>query len=92
MLDYSSRADAINELLIGLFGGAIALAAVRRGERWGWYVMWLWPPWIVAHVLNLRSAATHPATSTPVSFLSGSIFLVLCLLALAASYGLAFPR
>jgi hypothetical protein len=48
------------KVLIATFGAGMALLAAlialvpfRRGERWAWAVLWVWPLFFVAHVIGL---------------------------------------
>jgi hypothetical protein len=74
------RENALNEMLIGLFGVAIAVYGLRRGERWAWYAAWLWPLYLLAQSWRALSAGkTGEAAAAPV-------LLVLIAVALAVSY------
>ncbi len=51
--------DSAN-LLIATFGAGMAVLATliavipfRRGERWAWAALWVWPAFFVAHVVVL---------------------------------------
>jgi hypothetical protein len=61
------RENALNELLMGFFGVAIAVFGLRPGERWAWFAMLPWPAWIVAQ--NWRDW-----TFSGVEWEGGSIF------------------
>lgn len=92
LIDHGVREGGFDEILLGLFGAALALTAVRRGERWAWYLMWLWPLWIVGHVLILWSEIRYKTGSPPAPFVSGSVFLIFSLAALALSYRRSITR
>ncbi|GAC1475131.1 MAG: hypothetical protein PVS2B1_18050 [Candidatus Dormibacteraceae bacterium] len=80
------RENSLNEVLIGLFGVAIAVYGVRRGERWAWYAMLLWVLWSIAQSWRAWSAGkTGEAATLPV-------ILILILAALALSYRRSFAR
>ena len=79
-----SRENAINELLIGLFGVLIAAYALRRGERWAWYAMSLWPLWMIAQTLRAWSSGKNAEA------ISAVVLLVVALGALALSYRRSF--
>lgn len=38
---------------MAFFGIAITLFPLRRGELWGWAVLWAWPVFFIAHVIAL---------------------------------------
>jgi hypothetical protein len=87
----------LNELLIGLFGVAIAVYGLRRGERWAWYAMLLWPLWLIAQNGRAISGAymTGEATSILTStllLLAGPVFLILIVAALVLSHRAVFSN
>lgn len=89
--------NSLNELLIGVFGVAIAVYGLRRGERWAWYAMLLWPVWTVAQ--NWRDwespNLSGEAGSILDSFLglaAGPLFVILTLAALWLSYHAVFEN
>lgn len=40
---YDSKLAAMSLLVIGLFGTAISVTALRNGARWAWLTMFVWP-------------------------------------------------
>ena len=46
LIDYLWRAEGAALILVGLLTVAISLTALRRGDRWAWYAMWVFPLWI----------------------------------------------
>lgn len=38
---------------MALLTAVIALVPFRRGDRWAWAVLWIWPAFFVAHVIGL---------------------------------------
>jgi hypothetical protein len=92
-----SRENSLNELLIGLFGVAIAVYGLRRGERWAWYAMLLWPLWLIAQSWRafFSAGVTGAANSILTSLLdlaAGYVFLILIVAALALSYRTSFSN
>jgi hypothetical protein len=92
MIDYLVRAGGINLFLLGLLSAVVAATAFRRGERWAWFAMWLWPLWLAMIVLLLLSAYKQPGPGVPPPLVSGSIFLVITVLTLALSFRKFFPK
>src|SRR5213594_91962 len=86
LIDYQVRASGMHLLIVGILSVAVSLTGFRKGERWAWYAMWVWPLWTVLVILLLSGAATQAGPGTPVPILSGSILLVISLAALAISY------
>ena len=92
-----ARENSLNELLIGLFGVAIAVHGLRRGERWAWYAMLLWPLWLIAQNGRAISGAymTGEANSILTSLLlllAGPLFLILIVAALVLSYRAVYSK
>lgn len=86
MIDFQVRAGGVNLLLMGLFSMAVALTGFRRGERWAWYTLWLWPFWLVLIILLLLSVYKQPGPGIPPPLVSGSIFFVITVLTLGLSF------
>ena len=92
MIDYKVRLGGIQFLFLGLFSMVIALTGFRRGERWAWYILWLYPLFLGLHSLIILSAYNYPQAGIPVPLVSGPIVLVITALTLALSYRKFFPR
>ena len=92
MIDFKVRLGGVQYIFLGLFSMAITLTGFRRGERWAWYTMWLFPLFFVAHSFVIRDAYKHPEAGTPVPLVSGLVVLVITALALALSYRKFFPK
>lgn len=86
LIDSQVRSGGALLLFIGLLNLAIALYGLRRGERWAWFTMWLWPGWLVLLLVQLVFTERVPGAGVPVPAISGTIFLVLTLGLLALSY------
>jgi hypothetical protein len=56
LIDYQVRAGGAGLVLLGLFSLAICLTVLRRGERWAWSAMWVWPFGVALIVAVLWSA------------------------------------
>lgn len=77
-MDDPFEADA--RVLISTFGvgmallaAAVALGPFRRGERWAWAVLWVWPAFFVAHVATLGTVVPDAplAVLTAAALLAG---------------------
>lgn len=91
------RENSLNEVLIGLFGVGIAVFGLRRGERWAWCAMLLWPVWLVAQSWRAfeSTVVTGQSNSTLSSLLdlaAGFVLLPLIVIALALSYRASFSN
>lgn len=92
MIDYLVRAGGVHLFVFGILSTVVSLTALRRGERWAWYAMWLWPVWMVFIVLLLLSAYKQVGSGIPPPVVSGSIFSILAGLALLLSFRKYFPK
>jgi hypothetical protein len=89
------RENSLNELLIGLFGVAIAVFGLRRGDRWAWYAMLLWPVWLMAQSWRAFESAvvageSSSTLSTLLDLAAGYVLLLVIVIALAFSYRATF--
>jgi hypothetical protein len=85
LIDYQVRAGGAWLLVIGILSLAICVTALRRGERWAWYAMWVWPLGVALIVAVLWSATRGPGEGIPIPIISGSITIVISLATLALS-------
>jgi hypothetical protein len=85
LIDYQVRASGAGLLLLGIFSLAVSVTALRRGERWAWYAMWVWPLGVALIVAVLWSAIQEPGEGIPVPIMSGSITIVISVVTLALS-------
>ncbi|MCC7163821.1 MAG: hypothetical protein IT331_15100 [Anaerolineae bacterium] len=92
MIDYLVRAGGLHLFILGLLSMSVAATAFRRGERWAWFAMWLWPLWLGMVVLLLLSVYKQAGPGVPPPLVSGSIFLVITVSALGLSFRKFFPK
>jgi hypothetical protein len=85
LIDYQVRAGGAGLLILGIFSLAIGVTALRRGERWAWYAMWVWPVGVALIVAVLWSATQGPGNGIPVPMISGSITIVISVMTLVLS-------
>lgn len=79
-------------VFFGLFSMAIVLTGFRRGERWAWVTMWLFPLFFALHAFVILRAYKHPEVGTPEPLVSGSAVLAITTLTLVLSYRKFFPK
>lgn len=87
MIDYLWRAEGAALAVTGLLTFAISLGALRRGDRWAWYAMWIIPLWIVLVYLVFWIVQPDLSSGIPVPIISGAAFLVITLATLVLSQG-----
>jgi len=86
LIDYQVRAGGRDFLIVGILTSAVAVTGFRRGERWAWFAMWIWPLWTGLAILQLLTATRLPGYGTPVPIISGSVILVLSTSILGLTY------
>lgn len=92
MINYLVRAGGAHLFVFGVLSLVVAATAFRRGDRWAWCAMWLWPLWLVLIIVILLSAYKQPGPGIPPPLVSGSVFIVLTVLTLLVSYRKFFPK
>ena len=86
MIDYLWRVEGAALVVVGLLTAAISLTALRRGDRWAWYAMWVFPLWIALVYLVFWIAQPDLRSGIPVPLISGTVFLVITVATLGLSY------
>jgi hypothetical protein len=92
LIDLSTRSQGLTLIVVSSLSIAITLAAFRRGERWAWYALWIWPIWNAAILILFYLAERHADFPPPPPMLSAPVFFTITLLALVLSYRKFFPR
>jgi hypothetical protein len=88
----SAIENEMNLLSLGLNRTRKRLANFKRGERWAWYALWVWPLWNVAIFGLSFTAERQPGFPPPPPMISSPIFFTVTLLALILSYRKFYPR
>jgi len=86
LIDSMVRSGGAHLLFIGLLSLAISIFGLRRGQRWAWVTMWLWPLYLLLAVAMLAVTEKVPGAGVPVPMISGTIFLIITVGTLALSY------
>jgi hypothetical protein len=87
LIDYLWRAEGAALVVVGLLTLAISLTALRRGDRWAWAAMWVFPLWIALVYLVFWISQPDLRSGIPVPLISGAVFLVITVVTLVLSYG-----
>lgn len=85
VIDQQVRGTGTILLVLGLLSLAVTLTALRRGERWAWFAMWIWPLWLVQIYLVFWLVQPDLSGGIPVPLVSGTIILVLTVATLVLS-------
>ncbi len=91
LIDLLVRTGGASLLIVGLLSLAVCLTGFRRGERWAWLTLWVWPLWTVLVILLYLSVEKVPGAGIPVPVISGSIIFVISVATLGLSYRKYFP-
>ena len=87
MIDYLWRAEGAALVVAGVLTFAISLTALRRGDRWAWYAMWVYPFWIGLVYLVFWISQPDLSAGIPVPLISGTVFLAVTVATLILSQG-----
>ena len=87
LIDYLWRAEGAALVVVGLLTLAISLTALRRGDRWAWTAMWVFPLWIALVYVVFWISQPDLRSGIPVPLISGAVFLVITVVTLVLSYG-----
>ncbi|MDX1612767.1 MAG: hypothetical protein R3300_00580 [Candidatus Promineifilaceae bacterium] len=90
-IDLGVRAGGQQLIVIGILSLAIVLKAFRPGQRWAWWVMWIWPLWMAGIFLLLFTADRQPGWPAPPPLISSVVLFIFALLAQVLSYRKFFP-
>ena len=91
MIDQQVRSGGAALLVAGLFSLAICLTGLRRGERWAWYAMWIWPLWIGLTYVVTWITQPNLSVGIPVPLISGAVILVISVATLTLSHRRYLP-
>src|SRR5687767_7412723 len=47
LMDQQVRSGGTALAVLGLLSLAVSATALRRGDRWAWFAMWIWPLWVL---------------------------------------------
>jgi pimeloyl-ACP methyl ester carboxylesterase len=92
LIDMYVRSLGAGILVVSILSLAITLTAFKRGERWAWFALWVWPLWNVAIFVLSFTAERHPGYPPPPPMVSSPVFFSVTLLALILSYRKFFPK
>lgn len=87
LIDYLWRAEGAALAVAGLLTLTISLTALRRGDRWAWYAMWILPLWIALVYLVFWISQPDLRSGIPVPLISGTVFLGVTVATLILSLG-----
>ena len=92
LVDMQVRALGAAIFFLSILSLSITINAFRRGQRWAWYTLWIWPLWNAAIFLVFLLAERQPAFPPPPPMLSAPILFVIALAGLALTYRKFFPK
>jgi hypothetical protein len=72
----ASRQLAIAVTVLGLLLALISATALRGGQRWAWFTMWIWPAYLLADAVVL---AYEPTRGLGLAAFDATLALVMAL-------------
>lgn len=81
---YDAKVAAMSLLVIGLFGTAISVTALRNGARWAWLTMFVWPLFGLSYTVFSLGKPFATIDAGAIGWLT--VFVLAPLLALALSW------
>lgn len=92
LIDLCGRSLGMGIIIVSVLSIAITLTAFRRGERWAWYALWIWPLWMASIFILFFIADRQPDFPPPPPMLSAPVFFIVTFLGLILTYRKFFPR
>ncbi len=75
LIDMYVRSLGAGLLVVSILSLTITLTAFKRGERWSWYALWVWPLWNVA-IFGLSFTAERQPGFPPPPMISSPVFFL----------------
>jgi hypothetical protein len=85
LIDHQVRTGGTDLAIVGVLNLAVSITAFRRGERWAWIAMWVWPPSLAVLMALVWTSMQGSGTGIPVPMISGSILFLITLATLLLS-------
>lgn len=92
LIDLYVRPVGMYLVILSITTVTITLVGFRQGDRWAWYVLWIWPLAMASTFLMFFTVEMPPGFPAPPPMLSAPVFLVLSVLALLLPYRKFFPK
>jgi len=92
LIDLQTRGGGNHMIVVSILSLAILWFAFRKGERWSWYVMWVWLLWPVLVFVISFTAERQPGWPAPVPMMSSIGFVALAIVAQLLTRPKFFPR
>ena len=85
LIDLKFRTEGASFTAIAFLTLIICLTGFRRGERWAWYTLRVFPLWMAKTVFFFFRVDKEPSYGTPVPIISGSFLFVVTMLMIVLS-------
>lgn len=77
----NNQASLVGATAVGLFSMAVAYFALRAGQRWAWFAMWIMPAYMTPGIISLAGTENQAAFAV-----LGGVFVLLAAIGLLISY------
>ena len=92
LIDLQVRNAGAQLVILASLSILVCLRGYRRGQRWAWYVFWMWPLLMMFIFLTFATADRHPGFPPPPPMISAVVFFIILALALLLPYRKFFPK
>jgi hypothetical protein len=92
LIDLQVRSGGAQLFTLASLSVLVCVLGYRRGARWSWYAMWLWPLLMVFIFLVFVTADRQPDIPPPPPMISAPVFFIIFVLGLLLPYRKFFPK
>ena len=85
--EMAQQASLVANLAIGLFSLLIVYFAIRQGQRWAWYAMWILPVSMVPGTISLLRTENQASVAV-----FGGVFILIAVIGLLLLYPTVFGQ
>ncbi len=92
LIDMQVRAGGVQLIVLSALSIVVCLLGYRRGQRWAWYALWIFPVWMVSTFLLYFTANRSLDMPPPPPMISAPIFFVITVFTLLLTYRYFFEE
>lgn len=92
LIDMQVRAGGVHLIVLSALSVVICLLGYRRGQRWAWYALWIFPIWMVLLFVLFFTASRNLNMPPPPPLISAPIFFAITTVTLLFTYSHFFEE
>ncbi len=92
LIDLQVRSGGVQLFILASLSILVCLSGYRRGARWAWYALWMWPLLMACIFLMFVTAERHLNFLPPPPMISAPFFFIISVVALLLPYRKFFPK